>query len=83
MIKETMRPVYTTTDGTEFTDKNKAMEYEETYEQSLLEKFDIKQLAKYISKYCATHNCEACPFYSDTGCVLEVSSVAYWEENIF
>lgn len=58
MIKETMRPVYTTTDGTEFTDKNKAEEYEKTY----LEIRDLMRSlirVKHICRDC--DNCVECP----------------------
>ena len=77
--REIVKTVYDTVDGQTFECRHDA----EMHEQSLLEKFEIRQLVRCISRYCTTHNCEECPFYRDNSCVLEVSSVAYWEENIF
>lgn len=59
MIKETTKTVYTTTDGTEFIDKNEAMEYEKTY-------LEIKGLMRSLMRVgeicsdCA--DCVKCPF---------------------
>ena len=59
MIKETTKTVYTTTDGTEFTNKNKAVEYEKTY-------LEIKGLMRSLERVrdiCREcHNCIKCPF---------------------
>lgn len=77
--REIVKVVYDTVDGQTFECRHEA----EMHEQNLLKKFDIKQLVKCISNYCMTHNCEECPFYNDTGCVLEILSVADWEDNIF
>ena len=59
MIKETTKTVYTTTDGTEFTDKNKAVEYEKTY-------LEIKGLMRSLGRVrdiCQScYNCVDCPF---------------------
>lgn len=77
--REIVKTVYDTVDGQTFECRHEA----EMHEQSLLEKFDIKQLVKCVSKFCARHQCENCPFYNDTGCGLEFLSVADWEDNIF
>lgn len=77
--REIVKTVYDTVDGQTFECRHDA----EIHEQSLLEKFDVRQLARYISKHCIIHNCEECPFCNDTDCTLEVLSVADWEDNIF
>ena len=54
MIKETTKTVYTTTDGTEFTNKSKAEEYEKTY-------LEIKEIAKSlvrVKEIC--RDCDSC-----------------------
>ena len=77
--REIVKTVYETVDGQTFECIHEA----EKHEQKLLEKFEIKQLARCIGNYCVTHQCENCSFYNDTGCVLEVLSVADWEDNIY
>lgn len=77
--REIVKTVYNTVDGQTFECRHEA----EKHEQSLLEKFDIKQLAKCISNYCISLQCEDCPFCNDTDCTLEILSVADWEDNIF
>ena len=77
--REIVKTVYDTVDGQTFECIHEA----EKHEQSLLEKFELKQLARCIGKYCATHNCEECPFCNDTDCTLEVLQIADWEDNIF
>lgn len=58
MIKETTKTIYTTTDGTEFTDRSKAVEYEKSY-------LEIRELmrslirVKNICRDCA--DCVECP----------------------
>ena len=76
MIKETTKTVYTTTDGTEFTNKNKAEKYEKTYLEikgfliSLVRVWDICRdcedcaecpLKRFFPDY-AKEQTEDCPF---------------------
>ena len=77
--REIEKGVYDTVDGQTFECRHEA----EMHEQNLLKKFDIKQLVKCISNYCIAHKCEECPFYNDTGCALDILSVAAWDDNIF
>ena len=77
--RKIVKTVYDTVDGQTFECRYDA----EMREQSLLEKFNIKQLVKCISNYCNARKCEECPFYNVDNCSLEALSVADWEDNIF
>ena len=58
MIKETTKTVYITTDGTEFTNKRKAEEYEKTY----LEIEEISRSLIRVKQICEDcDNCTECP----------------------
>ena len=51
MIKEATKTVYTTTDGTEFTDRDKAVEYEKSY-------LEIRGIMRSLIR--VKHICEDC-----------------------
>ena len=64
--RKIVKTVYDTVDGQTFESRDEA----EMHEQSLLEKFDIRQLVKCIGNYCNARECKECPFCKDNSCSL-------------
>lgn len=78
--RKNVKTVYNTIDGQEFEKYEEAMAHEE----KLIECFDIKLLARTLSKYCQKTDCDDCAFCElfDGNCLLISEEPDFWDRYL-